>query len=61
MGVDCIIAAGDGRAAKKVFKKNKALLEVGGKPIIRHIVETLKSCTEIGQIVIVGPKKNLRQ
>jgi molybdopterin-guanine dinucleotide biosynthesis protein A len=57
MGVDCIIAAGDGRAAKKVFKKNKALLEVGGKPIIRHIVETLKSCNEIEQIVIVGPKK----
>ncbi len=57
MGVDCIIAAGDGRAAKKVFKKNKALLEVDGKPIIRHIVETLKSCNEIGQIVVVGPQK----
>jgi GTP:adenosylcobinamide-phosphate guanylyltransferase len=58
MAVDCIIAAGDGRAAKKVFRKNKALLEVDGKPIIRHIVETLKSCDEIAQIVIVGPKKN---
>ena len=57
MGIDCLIAAGDGRAAKKVFRKNKALLEVDGKPIIRHIVETLKSCDEIGQIVIVGPKK----
>ena len=57
MGIDCLIAAGDGRAAKKVFKKNKALLEVDGKPIIRHIVETLKSCDEIGQVVVVGPKK----
>jgi molybdopterin-guanine dinucleotide biosynthesis protein A len=57
MGIDCLIAAGDGRAAKKVFRKNKALLEVDGKPIIRHIVETLKSCDEIGQIIIVGPKK----
>jgi molybdopterin-guanine dinucleotide biosynthesis protein A len=56
MGVDCIIAAGDGRAAKRVFRKNKALLEVDGKPIIRHIVEALKSCDEIDQIVIVGPK-----
>ena len=57
MVVDCLIAAGDGRAAKKVFRKNKALLEVDGKPIIRHIVETLKSCDEIGQVVVVGPKK----
>jgi GTP:adenosylcobinamide-phosphate guanylyltransferase len=57
MVVDCIIAAGDGRAAKRVFRKNKALLEVDGKPIIRHIVETLKSCDEIEQIVVVGPKK----
>lgn len=57
MGVDCIVAAGDGRAAKKVFKRNKALLEVDGKPIIRHIVDTLKSCDEIESIVIVGPKK----
>ena len=57
MVVDCLIAAGDGRASKRIFKKNKALLEVDGKPIIRHIVETLKSCDEIGQIVIAGPKK----
>lgn len=56
MRVDVVITAGDGRAAKKVFGKNKALLEVDGKPIIRHIVEVLLSCDEIGKIVVVGPK-----
>jgi CTP:molybdopterin cytidylyltransferase MocA len=55
--IDVVIAAGDGRAAKKVFKKNKALLEVDGKPIIRHIIETLKACSEIGRIIVVGPKE----
>jgi len=56
MTVDAIITAGDGRAAKKVFKKNKALLEVGGKSILRHIVDVLLSCKDIGKIVVVGPK-----
>ncbi|MEA3223805.1 MAG: nucleotidyltransferase family protein [Thermodesulfobacteriota bacterium] len=56
MTVDAIITAGDGRAARKVFKKNKALLEVGGKSILRHIVDVLLSCKDIGKIVVVGPK-----
>jgi CTP:molybdopterin cytidylyltransferase MocA len=56
MRVDVVITAGDGRAAKKVFMRNKALLEVDGKAIIRHIVEVLLSCDEIGRIMVVGPK-----
>ena len=51
MGVDAIVAAGDGRAARKVFRKNKAMLDVAGKPIIRHIVEALRACEEIDRIV----------
>lgn len=57
MGVDVVITAGDGKAARKVFKKNKALLDVAGKPIIRHIVEVLLKCEEVDTIVIVGPKE----
>lgn len=56
MGIDAVVVAGDGRASRKVFKKNKALLDVGGKPMIRHIVETLKSCTSIEDIIVVGPR-----
>jgi len=56
MGVDAVITAGDGRSAKKVFRKNKALLDIGGKSIIRLIVEVLLKSKEIEQIVLVGPK-----
>lgn len=56
MVIDAVVVAGDGKAARTVFKKNKALLDVGGRPILRHIVETLKSCRAIGRIVVVGPK-----
>ncbi|HQP30067.1 MAG TPA: NTP transferase domain-containing protein [Deltaproteobacteria bacterium] len=56
MSVDVVITAGDGRAAKKVFMKNKALLEVDGKSILRHIIEVLRASDMIGSIVVVGPK-----
>jgi len=56
MKVDAVIVAGDGRAARKVFKQNKALLDVAGKPILRHIIEVLKACDEISRVVVVGPK-----
>jgi len=61
MSVDAVIVAGDGRAARKVFKKNKALLDVAGKPIISHIVEVLKDCPDIGNIVVVGPKDSFQE
>lgn len=56
MGIDAVIVAGDGRAARRIFKKNKALLDVGGRPMIRHIVETLKACRSIENIIVVGPR-----
>jgi CTP:molybdopterin cytidylyltransferase MocA len=61
MRIDAVIAAGDGKAARKVFKKNKALLDVAGKPIIRHIVEVLSACDAIGRIVVVGPKEKFEE
>lgn len=57
MGIDAVVVAGDGRAARRVFKKNKALLDVGGKPMIKHVVETLKGCPLVDSIVVVGPKE----
>jgi molybdopterin-guanine dinucleotide biosynthesis protein A len=61
MGIDAVIVAGDGRASRKIFKKNKALLDVAGKPMIRHIVETLQSCKAIDQVVVVGPKERFEE
>jgi len=53
--MDAVVAAGDGLAARKIFQRNKALLEVGGRPIIRRIVETLRASALIDRIVVVGP------
>lgn len=61
MGIDAVVVAGDGRASRKVFKKNKALLDIGGRPIIRHIIETLKACSSIDNIVVVGPKEKFEE
>jgi molybdopterin-guanine dinucleotide biosynthesis protein A len=61
MGIDAVIVAGDGRASRKIFKKNKALLDVAGKPMIRHIVETLQGCKAIDQVVVVGPKERFEE
>ncbi|TFH48003.1 MAG: hypothetical protein E4G89_07015 [Methanothrix sp.] len=61
MGIDAVIAAGDGKAARKIFKRNKALLDVAGKPIIRHIVEVLIACEDIDRIVVVGPKERFEE
>ncbi|MBN2298797.1 MAG: nucleotidyltransferase family protein [Deltaproteobacteria bacterium] len=61
MGIDAVVAAGDGKAARKVFKRNKALLDVAGKPIIRHIVEALESCRDIDRIIVVGPKESFEE
>ncbi len=57
--VDAVIAAGDGDAARRIFQKNKTLLEISGKPIIRYIVEALNACPQVGQVVVVGPRKEL--
>jgi len=61
MGIDAVIAAGDGKAARKIFKRNKSLLDVAGKPIIRHIVEVLLACEDIDRIVVVGPKARFEE
>ncbi|HOO47211.1 MAG TPA: nucleotidyltransferase family protein [Deltaproteobacteria bacterium] len=61
MGIDAVVAAGDGKAARKVFKRNKALLDVAGKPIIRHIVEVLLSCKDLDRIIVVGPKERFEE
>lgn len=61
MGIDAVVLAGDGSASRKVFKKNKALLDIGGKPMIRHIVDTLKACKLIDNIVVVGPKEKFEE
>ena len=55
--VDCVILAGG--ANKELDKPeevhNKALIKVGGKEIVRYILETYCRVEEIERIVLVGP------
>jgi len=61
MKIDAVITAGDGKAARRLFKKNKALLDVAGKPIIRHIAEAVLGCDDIDRIVVVGPREEFQE
>ena len=53
--VPAIVLAGDKRGSHPVFGVNKNLLEVGGEPLVRHVVRTLLTVDEISAIYAVGP------
>ena len=59
--VPAIVLAGDKRGSHPVFGANKNLLEVGGEPIVRHVVRTLLEVEEIEAIYVVGPEPAIRQ
>jgi CTP:molybdopterin cytidylyltransferase MocA len=35
-------------------QENKALLTIGGRPMVDYVIEALRGCPEVGQIVLVG-------
>ena len=37
-----------------VARGNKALLTIGGRPMVDYVVEALRGCPEVGKIVLVG-------
>ncbi len=55
MAVPAIVLAGDRRGSHPVFGTNKNLLEVGGEPLVRHVVRSLLEVEEIAAIHVVGP------
>lgn len=56
-----IVLAGDKRGSHPVFGTNKNLLEVGGEPLVRHVVRTLLEVEGIGTICVVGPEEEIRR
>jgi len=58
--VPAIVLAGDKRGSHPVFGANKNLLEVGGEPLVRHVVRTLLEVEEIAAIYVVGPASPIR-
>jgi hypothetical protein len=49
-----IVTAGDGRAAKAVHGESKVYLELGGLPLIAHVVLALQRVPEISEVWVVG-------
>ena len=61
VAVPAIVLAGDKRGSHPVFGANKNLLEVGGEPLVRHVVRTLIEVEEIGAVFVVGPETQIRR
>ena len=56
-----IVLAGDKRGSHPVFGANKNLLEVGGEPLVRHVVRTLLEVDAVEAIYVVGPEEEIRR
>ncbi len=58
--LDAIVLAGTHRNPKRLISgKNKAFLEIGGRPLVRHVVDALLEATGIAEIFVVGPVEQL--
>jgi GTP:adenosylcobinamide-phosphate guanylyltransferase len=59
--LDAILLAGTDVNPKRLIQgKNKAFLELGGKSLVRRVVEALVESRSIGQVFVVGPKDPLQ-
>jgi len=59
--IDAIVLAGTHRNPKRlVVGKNKAFLEIGGRPLVRHVVDALLEASQVDEIFVVGPVDQLQ-
>jgi molybdopterin-guanine dinucleotide biosynthesis protein A len=60
--LDAIVLAGTDSNPKRMIQgNNKAFLEVGGKVLVRRVVEALLGASSIGLVFVVGPSEPLRK
>lgn len=58
--LDAVVLAGTHENPKRLIAgRNKAFLKVGGKILIRNVVDALQAAERIGQIFVVGPAEEL--
>ena len=58
--LDAVVLAGTHQNPKRLIAgRNKAFLEVGGKILIRYVVDALLGAERVGQIYVVGPPEEL--
>jgi len=59
--IPAIVAAGDRRAAKAVCGQSKVYLELGGRPLVAHVVVALQDVPEVSEVWVVGNAERLRE
>jgi len=60
--LDAIVLAGTDTNPRRLIEgENKAFLEIGGRALVRRVVEALLEAVTIGQVFVVGPSARLRQ
>ncbi|MBN7798058.1 NTP transferase domain-containing protein [Parahaliea mediterranea] len=57
--LDAIVLAGEGGAARPIGEGPKALLPLGGKPLLQHVLEALDAVPRVRRIVVVGARAEL--
>ena len=58
--LDAVVLAGTHQNPKRLIAgRNKAFLEVGGKILVRYVVDALLEAEKVGQIFVVGPADEL--
>ena len=58
--LDAVVLAGtDGNPKRLIAGRNKAFLELGGKRLVRYVIDALLAAENIGHIFVVGPAEQL--
>ena len=58
--VDAVVLAGaanDGKLAMCDDAEYEALISIQGKPMLSYVLDTLRSCEQVGKIILVCPKE----
>ena len=59
--IDAVVLAGTHQNPRRLINgRNKAFLEIGGKPLVRHVVDALEGARQIDQVYVVGPCEELQ-
>ena len=59
--LDAVVLAGTHQNPRRlILGRNKAFLEIGGKALVRRVVEALVGSRAVGQIFVVGPLEQLK-
>lgn len=59
MGIPAVVAAGDRGAAKAICGESKPFLEIGGRPLIAHVVAVLQDVPEVDEVWVIGDSARL--